>query len=777
MNQGNNKDSEIHSDNEMKFSGKGCVQGTPSNRYCPEIIVRVNKKGEHLFYTNNIFSFFKIRKRNLIGLTISESQYLPEVSQNIETLLQKAFESKKQQYKELSFSKNNKSFHISTSITPEVNETGIAESAVCVFRDILQEKTREGQLNDLSKEYDLAIEASDLGIIKWDIDNDSLTLSRKWKMQVGYFPDELEDNLSTWMKLLHHEDYNRVKRELDNFLNNSAIIFESEFRLRHKDGNYRWFKNRSAVIRNENGTAVCFVGTNRDFTDEKIQLEKQMLLQQVFNSSTSSIMITDLDGYIEYLNPAFCKTTGYTADELIGKKPNTLKSGHHTKSFYRNLWDTIQSGIEWRGEIKNKRKDGRIFWEVVSISCLKNEKGIITNYLKISEDITSTKKLQEELRKAKHNSKNATQYKNNFLTNMSYEIRTPINGIIGFSELLKYGDLTVNQQLHYIDIIEESSRSLLSLVDDIIDVSKIESKELKIKKEACSLTATLSELEDHFRTLLKNSEKPNIVLKFKTPAAEHHDFIFTDPFRLKQVLSNLFLNALKFTEKGFIEVGYQVSSEKVLQFYVEDTGIGISEEDQRNLFKKFIQDDRSIKSKEAGAGLGLYISQGVVELLGGNISFRSKKKKGSLFFFTIPYDKIRKPLTSRPEPKSNYHDFSKFTILIAEDIDYNYEYLQEILAKTKAKILWAKDGIDTINIYNNNKVDLILMDIQLPEVNGYEVTKTIRETNSDIPIIAQTAYAMSEERKKCLQAGCNDVLIKPLKIDEVLNTVAEYLLK
>ncbi|MGQ8335859.1 PAS domain S-box protein [Sunxiuqinia sp. A32] len=741
----------------------------------PDVIIRLNGKGEHLFVSDNFFTFFDLPNTDIIGKSLAEIGYLKDINLEIEHALNNVVKSGTQFYDEFSIFKGNKLFWFSISLTPEKINNENIQTVLGVFRDINYQKSIEEELNEDKQRYQLATEASDNGVWDWIVDSDEIYYSRKWKAQLGYYPDELDDKFITWMNLLHHEDYNRVKRELENFLSSTSLVFESEYRMRHKDGTYHWFKNRSAVIRNIEGKAIRMFGANRDITEEKKHHEKLMMLQQAFIQSPAPIMITDLEGYIEFFNPAFCKITGFTGDEIIGKKPEILKSGYHNSAFYKNLWDTILAGNEWRGEFKNKRKNGKMYWELASISCLRNEKGIITHYLKISEEITSIKKLQEDLKKARRVSEAANLYKNNFLANMSHEIRTPINGIIGFSELLKYGDLTINQQLHYIDIIEENSRSLLNLIDDIIDISKIEANELKIKKEACSLAAVFSELKELFESLKVSHNKDNLEIRFRIPRIKHHDFIFTDPYRLKQILSNLFLNALKFTNKGFIEVGYQISSENKLQFYVEDSGVGIPANKQKTIFKRFIQNDNNLKPKDAGAGLGLYISQGLVKLLGGTIGVKSQEQKGALFFFTIPYDKIKAPIKSPGLKEDKNYDFSKYTILVAEDIDYNFEYLNEILKKTQANVLWAKDGIDTINMFNNNQVDLILMDIQLPEINGYEATKTIRKSNTTIPIIAQTAYAMSEEKRKCLDSGCDDVLIKPLKIEEVLKTLSRYL--
>lgn len=361
---------------------------------------------------------------------------------------------------------------------------------------------------------------------------------------------------------------------------------------------------------------------------------------------------------------------------------------------------------------------------------------------------------------------------------MSHKIRTPINGIIGFSDLLKTESVSQEQQNRYIDIIQQNSAALLHLIDNIIDVARIEANEMKIKKESCSLNDTFIELKPQMTKIASGKGKENISINFIVPREVHHDIIFTDPVRLKQILLILFENALKQTETGFIEIGYQVYSERKLQFYVHDTGVGMNEAQFELLSQQFGLNEKNIsQNNKGGMGLGLTICRGLVRLLGGQIGVKSKKGKGSIFYFTIPYDKIKvqTPKAIIEQSKSSKYDFSKYTILIAEDVTYNFEYLKNIFASTGAALLWAKDGIDVLNIFNSQKVDLILMDIQLPEISGLEATRQIRQKNKTVPIVAQTGYTMDEDRDKCIAIGCNDVLVKPLKIEDVLRTVSKYL--
>ncbi|MGQ7868441.1 PAS domain S-box protein [Sunxiuqinia sp. sy24] len=741
----------------------------------PEAFIRLDIDRKHRFYSDNLLPLLQANPTEIIGKTIEEANYLRELSAEIDYMAKLVLRSTKPFYKEFSFALDNKPFWISIGLTIEKDEDNEATGLIGVIRDINKQKTIEQKHKYRKQRDNLTADASDYGVWDWTVADEAMHLSRKWKSLLGYYPDELDDKFSTWTDLIHPDDYNRVKRTFENFLKSTALIFEAEYRLKHKDGLFRWIRTRAASLRDAEGNALRVLGTNRDITTEKKHQEELRMLHQAIMQSPVPIVITDLEGYIEFFNPAYCKITGYRKEELEGKKTNIQKSGYHPTAFYQELWNTITSGNEWVGEFKNRKKSGKTYWELASISSLKDESEIITNYLKISEEITSFKRLEEDLKRSQKRTRIENQSRTNFMANMSHEIRTPINGIIGFSELLKTGDLTPDQQIRYADIIEESSRYLLLLIEDIIDISKIEANELKVKKDACSLKNTFQELSDQFQQMKSRKQKDQIEIHFRKPKLKHHDFIFTDTRRLKQILFNLFDNALKFTDSGHIEIGYQLLTKNKLQFYVEDTGQGIPKDQLKTIFNRTLQHAHSLKDRDGGAGLGLAISNGLVNLLGGNMNVKSTPNKGSIFYFTIPYDKISAPTKTKAKKTTNSYNFENYTILIAEDVDYNYEYLSEILKETKANVLWAKDGIDALNLFSKNKVDLILMDIQMPEIDGYEATRTIRKSNTEIPIIAQTAYTMSDEHQKCLDAGCNEVLSKPIKMKEFLDTLGTYL--
>lgn len=771
-----------------------------------DILIRVNPDMTVIYLSKNFTALTDLPATDVSGKTIDETNLFGNQTGTVTAIISKCFSEQKKKHIDIKI-QGKKNGWYNLSMIPETDPVSAGQSVLLVLKNISRFKEIENKLIESEQRYEMAIEATDLGIWDYDVVSGKAYYSRKWKSILGYYPDEIPDEYSVWEDLLHPEDKERMIRFMNNFLKGNLRLYEAEFRMRHKNGHFIWVRSRATVQRDENGKPLRMLGTHRDITDEKKSENEFTKLHQAILQSPISVIITDKDGYIEFFNPAFCKITGWSDQEIIGKKTNILKSGFHSQGFYAKLWKTINDGNEWQGELKNKKKNGEFYWELASISPIRNSFGNITHFVKISENISYLKKIENDLKKAKQDAEIANNYKNHFLANMSHEIRTPINTIIGFSELIKNERLQSEKRNKYSEIIEENSQALLRLIDDIIDVAKIEANELKIKKEACSLDDMFSELEITYSNFLKRKQKSDLELIIQIPEESHHDVIFTDPYRLKQILNNLFLNALKYTDSGRIEIGYSILNENKLRFYVSDTGTGIPSNRLKSIFKRFQYADDSTTDIH-GSGIGLSISKDLANLLGGDITVKSVVNEGSIFYLTLPYDKIKIPLVRSSMSQSGAggpsasagtgsgagsgasnrssssagnaqarYNFSEFTIMIAEDTPYNYEYLYSILQKTGANILWAKDGIDVLKMYNSSKIDLILMDIQLPEINGYEATEQIRKTNKTIPIIAQTAYAMADDKKKCLDSGCNEVLVKPIRMDEVLIALARHLNK
>jgi len=437
-------------------------------------------------------------------------------------------------------------------------------------------------------------------------------------------------DLDTYGNEVGMRGYTDDKRVIDS----GEAVMNREEDFWDANGIQRWLITSKIPLTEENGEIIGLVGIGRDITEQKLAQEKILKLSKGIEQSSSTIVITDLNGNIEYVNPAFTATSGWSKEEAIGQNPRVLKSGNMETAVYKNLWKSISSGNVWRGELQNKKKDGSLYWEWATITAIKNDKGIITNYIAIKEDITERKKMQAELINAKEKAEESDRLKSAFLANMSHEIRTPLNSIIGFSELLGDPDFDQEQKDEFIQTIVDNGNNLLLIISDIMDFSMLEAGQMKIRKEVISTQKLLNELLKDF------SKKANLKeIDFRIDQSQNNPDILieSDLYRIKQIFNNLIGNALKFTKKGFVEIGYHLENNAVT-FHVKDTGIGIDSAYHQSIFDRFRQVDLARTRKYGGNGLGLAISKNLVELLGGTIWVESELDKFSNFFFTIPID-------------------------------------------------------------------------------------------------------------------------------------------
>jgi len=375
--------------------------------------------------------------------------------------------------------------------------------------------------------------------------------------------------------------------------------------------------------------------------------------------------------------------------------------------------------------------------------------------------------VEKELTKAKLRAEESDQLKSAFLANMSHEIRTPMNGILGFTSLLKEPDLEGETQQHYIEIIQKSGQRMLDTVNDLIDISRIETGQVDISNVRVNVDAELDTLHTFFK---EEAQKKGLRLLLAKKSTPYPIFIQTDLNKFNSILSNLIKNAIKYTHSGTISVGYTIKND-VAQFFVSDTGIGIPENRQQAIFERFVQADIHDTKVFEGAGLGLAITKAYVEMLGGKIWLTSFENRGSHFFFTLPYEsevyEKKKPYTT-PSVSPASNPLKKLNILIAEDDEVSYLHLKILLEDFARSITQVKTGVEAIEFCKKHpEINLILMDLKMPEMNGYEATREIRLFNSTIPIIAQTAYALTGDREKALNAGCTSYITKPIDKTEL----------
>jgi PAS domain S-box-containing protein len=398
-------------------------------------------------------------------------------------------------------------------------------------------------------------------------------------------------------------------------------------------------------------------------------------------------------------------------------------------------------------------------------------------YININNILART---NEELLIAIEKAEKSDMLKSAFIANVSHEIRTPLNSILGYTKMLKDSAVDAKQKQH-IDVVIHSGKHLLHLINDIVDLSILDTGEMKIVESEVMLNDMMYNIKTQLDAYALNKGKQHIECRLQLPSdSQETQVIITDSYRLEQILNNLLSNAIKYTTAGFVEFGYEINDlKKELKFFVRDTGTGISKEDQEVIFNRFHQGSMPSKDVISGTGLGLTISKGLTGLLGGEIWLESEERKGSTFYFTIPHKKperavspatVVENLTDSAVPR-----LMGKRILLSEDDHYSREMMLYLLQKTDAEVLTAKDGKETLEIFQQNNVDLVLLDLRMPEMDGYQVLKEIRSKKPDTLVIVQTAYAMQDDIRNFKEAGFNDYLTKPISDDKLFGLLNKYL--
>jgi len=484
------------------------------------------------------------------------------------------------------------------------------------------------------------------------------------------------------------------------------------------------------------------------------------------------------NGRMVYANNAAISMLGYTKEEFEQITIFDLVT-EFSEDTWQDYWQQLQIKKSYVIQLFYKTKMGNEIPVEVAFNFqeFEGEEFNFTYTRNISERKLSEQKLKNAKEKAEHSDK----LKSAFLANMSHEIRTPMNAINGFISLLGDQDFNDDLKNEILEYAQSSSNELLNIVNDIIDISKIEADELVLNKSLHYVNGLILETYNMFSKEINFISKKDLKLKLELSPDSERIAIYSDQNRFKQIINNLVNNAIKFTHEGEIVIGYRQivkGNRKLLSFFVKDTGIGIPESKQEFIFDRFnqVSDDRDKKYK--GTGLGLAICKKLIELLGGSIGVTSKEDEGSEFYFTLPYQVLDNPdesLYEELETINKKYTWPNKSILIVEDTPSNYYLIENYLRSTKVNLIWAKSGKEALDIFQkSNKFDLILMDIQLPGINGYEATKLIKAYNKNIPVIAQTAYALAGEREYSLQEGCDDYLSKPIKKETLLELLVKY---
>lgn len=621
----------------------------------------------------------------------------------------------------------------------------------------------------------------------------------------GYTPDEMAAAPTLLPAIVHREDVPGYEA-----LHMSTHPAADELRLRitHRDGSPRRIGLRVRPLHDADGRRSGTLGSIRDLTDEYAIRERLDILSRAVELSPTSVMIADHHGHIQYANPSFSRASGYSQEELIGQEPRILKSGLTPSTTYTDMWTHLGEGRPWQGELYNRRKDGSVFCETEILSPIFNTDGQLTHYLAVKEDVTEKKRSLEELDRYRSDleamvaersahiaelnirlqerataAEASSQAKSAFLTNMSHEIRTPLNAIIGLARIL-LRDTPGPVQEDKLSKIVTAADHLSSVINDILDISKIEAEHMRLEDVSVDLGILLEKLVCVFG---QRATEKGLQLDVEVSDRLAHLPLRGDPLRLSQILINLAGNAVKFTDRGGVTVRARFLEESPddvrVRFEVSDSGIGIDAMAQARLFNAFEQADNSMTRRYGGTGLGLAISKRLVGLMGGEIGVNSSPGRGSTFWFTLrllknaqaPSQAIAVAFASAERQIQRDHAGAR--ILLAEDEPINREVALSLLEDLGARVDVAEDGLEALNMARQTAYALILMDMQMPRMNGIEAALGIRADSlcRNTPILAMTANAFDEDRKACLAAGMNDFLSKPVEPERLFETMLKWL--
>jgi PAS domain S-box-containing protein len=585
-------------------------------------------------------------------------------------------------------------------------------------------------------------------------------------------------------------------------LNQKGILNDVEVRVKKKDGSIIWLVFNARTVYDINNDVKHYDGYFYDITARKKAIDLLRESEKKYKSLYSFVALMsdtvpdliwakDMNRKYTFVNKGMC-------EKLLSAKDTNEPIGKEDMFFYKRQMEKFPNKPDWftfgancadsdalvmkTGKPQRFNDYGNVAGEFLYLDVYKaplwNDAGEMIGIVGSAVDVTDRIKTEEELKLAKTKAEESDKLKTAFLANMSHEIRTPMNAIVGFSELLNDPDLTAETRKEFIKLINDNSKLLLNLIGDIIDVAKIEAEQIKAVRSTCRVNQIMDDLHGFFTKELQKDGNQKIEF-YVTKAVEDDRFsIISDPLRFRQILNNLISNAIKFTDKGSIELGYIIPEDKkTIQFFVRDTGIGLSGEHIDIMFERFRQVYDTNTREYGGTGLGLTISKSLAELLGGDISVESEIGIGSTFYLNLPFEQVISPAEIKVQ--NDLHEAYNWTgkiIMVVEDEISNFELVKATLDKTKANIVYAQNGKEAVDLFeNSHHFDLILMDIRMPEMNGYDATMKIRETDQEIPIISLTAYAMAEDRQKSLDAGCNDYLSKPIMPKDLLQTIGKYI--
>ncbi|HVY70814.1 MAG TPA: PAS domain S-box protein, partial [Verrucomicrobiae bacterium] len=675
-----------------------------------------------------------------------------------------------------------------------VSQIALRDSLKQLRDNLAERRAVENSLRESEARTQLLVKSSSVGLWDWNLVTQEVFFSPEWKQHLGYADQELPNRVEEWKSRLHAEDREATLTAVRDYISGERSDYQVEFRLRHRNGSWRWILSRGTLTFDEHGSPVRMMGCHIDITDRKQTDESLRLLGSAVEQSREAVVIASADlefpgPKVTFVNSAYTRMTGYAAEEVVGKTPPICLGPTLDRSTLRRLRRDIKAGHAMDGEAVHQRKDGTTFTLEWQLAPIRNQQGDITHFVSIQRDITDRKRAAEDLVRAKQAAESASKAKSEFLAMMSHEIRTPLNGVLGFAHLLQETALS-EEQSSFVEIINSSGRNLLQIINDILDFSKIEAGKLEIEKVPFDLARVAQET---IALLSVQAGQKNLPVNLHCdPSAPR--LLLGDPERVRQVLVNLVGNAIKFTQWGGITVILAAVAGRPdrARCEVRDTGIGITAEKQADLFQLFSQADSSTTRRYGGTGLGLAISRRLVEMMGGEVGVASEPGKGSTFWFTLPAFEQLKTSPEEPAAPNGLRGEEDRTgsvppqsptrprVLVAEDDPVNLKLALRVLGSLQCETEVAGNGTSAVALALNQPFDIIFMDCRMPDMDGLEATREIRRAEAGkrrVPIVATTASVEQGNRDKCAAAGMDDFIEKPLVPKALVNAIRKWTLR
>lgn len=648
-----------------------------------------------------------------------------------------------------------------------------------IFDDVTELKQVENLLVESEEKFKNAFQNSPVGMAICGLDDKFLMVNSKLCEILGYSDKELIQFTSK--DISYGDDYNlhydKIKKVKDGILNTSIV----EKRYVNKNGNIIWVKVSLSMVRDFKGIPLYLIKQIDDITEKK-KINEQLIneknrLSFIISGTNVGTWEWDIKNNTKIYNERLAEIIGYNLTEILPMTINEIDSLIHPEDIKKSdleLQKHFKGLTEfYECEYRIKHKYGDWVWVLDKGKVFERDEN--NNPLKMygtHQDITASKKFEYELYLAKQKAENSDRLKTSFLQNISHEIRTPLNGIIGFADLLQFDDITLEEVTEYSAIIKRSSNRLLEIVNNVLDISRIETGQVELKRNTISVNKILSEIYKFFNTQTQNKG-----IELVVSLLENDIIIFSDDTKINQILVNLVNNAIKFTDKGKIEIGTYLLGNNIIEIYVKDTGIGIPNDKLNEVFQRFTQIEIETDKNYQGAGLGLAICKGMAELLGGDIKLTSSIGIGSTFSLIIPYRISDEQINKYNNENKNTFYVKKYNILVVDDDEINILLIDKFLTSLRKNIniLTASNGKDAIFLVENKRIDLVLMDINMPIIDGLETSKIIKGYKPNLPIVIQTAYIFDEEKEKSIRENCDYYISKPIEKNIIANVLDRFL--